>query len=486
MVIEQTFCSLFREVVRRYPDKTAIYCNGSGLTYRELDARSDILACRLVSCGVKREDIVCVATGRSIDTVIAMIGIWKAGAAYFYLNLAFPKVQADEILERCRCPLVIDESFMREINWSEPAPAKLDFSTPGSLAVMIFTSGSTMKPKGVMIEHRNIIAMVDSVSGFAITDKDAVCIFPSFSFVASVSDMFPALLRGAAMYIIEEDRRRDIRLIMDYFIAHSITVSFLPPHMAVRFIQLEESRTKLRLLLVGSENMRNLSLQRYEIRHVYGSSEMCSLISDYVIQDARKSYPVGKVKAGIKYYIMDDDGKPVTPGKDGELWLSGPQLSRGYYLDPKKTAEQYLLNPFTSEPGYERVFKTQDIVRQLEDGNLQYVSRKDNMLKIRGYRVEASAVESVLLQYPKVIDAVVRAFLDSNGTNILCGYFLSEEKLNPKDIKVFLRERLPYYMVPACLIQMEDFPRTMNNKISLSDFHPPVEIDDHKLLERMY
>jgi len=183
---------------------------------------------------------------------------------------------------------------------------------------------------------------------------------------------------------------------------------------------------------------------------------------------------------------MDDDGKPVTPGKDGELWLSGPQLSRGYYLDPKKTAEQYLLNPFTSEPGYERVFKTQDIVRQLEDGNLQYVSRKDNMLKIRGYRVEASAVESVLLQYPKVIDAVVRAFLDSNGTNILCGYFLSEEKLNPKDIKVFLRERLPYYMVPACLIQMEDFPRTMNNKISLSDFHPPVEIDDHKLLERMY
>ena len=130
MVIEQTFCSLFREVVRRYPDKTAIYCNSNSLTYRELDARSDILACRLVLCGIKREDIVCVATGRSIDTVIAMIGIWKAGAAYFYLNLAFPKVQADEILERCRCPLVIDESFMREINWSEPAPAKLDFSTP--------------------------------------------------------------------------------------------------------------------------------------------------------------------------------------------------------------------------------------------------------------------------------------------------------------------------------------------------------------------
>jgi len=383
------------------------------------------------------------------------------------------------VLEQCRCHVVINDDYLRNIDWSAKAPMELDLSVPNALALLIFTSGSTAKPKGVMIEHRNIMAMNDSVSGFALTSEDAVCVFPSFSFVAAISDTFPPLLCGAALYIIDEEFRHDIRQIIDYFIKYGITVSFLPPHMAEKLCRTEDGRTRLRLLIVGSENMRNLSPQRYEIRHVFGSSEMCSLVADYVIRDTRGKYPIGRVKSGMKYYIIGSDGEPVPHGKDGELWLSGPQVSRGYFYDPQKTAKQYLLNPFCSDTGYERVFRTGDIVRQLEDGNLLHISRMDDVFKIRGYRVEAGVVESMIAAYPGVRDVVVRAFPDSNGVNVLYGYFLSQEEVDPKAIKLFLKERIPYYMIPACLIRMKEFPRNLNNKVIRPNFRPPAETCDH-------
>lgn len=482
----RTFCGLFRGAVLKYSEKAAIICKDQRLTYLELEERSNLLACKLFARGVKREDIVAIATGRSPDTLVAILGVWKAGAAFFYLNLASPASQLDDLRLQCRCPVIIDEAFLSGVDWTEQAPAKLDFSVPEGLALLVFTSGSTAKPKGVMIEHQNILAMIQSVNDFFLTPEDAVCIFPSLAFVAAMNDLFPALLAGATLHMIEEERRRDVHLILEYFISHAITVCFLPPHMAEKLVRLEQGKTRLRRLLVGSERMRNLSPQCYEIRHVYGASETCSVIADYIIKDTRTTYPVGKVKDGFRYYIIGQDGNQVSPGQEGELWLSGRQISRGYYCDPKKTAQHYILNPFTAEPGFERVFKTGDIVRQLEDGNLEYVSRKDNMFKIRGFRVESGAVESVLLQYPGIFDAVVKAFPDAGGTNILCGYYLSQQVLDPKRVKAFLSERLPYYMVPTCLIRMEEFPRNQNNKIIRAEFTPPAELNDHRLLAMMY
>lgn len=481
-----TFCLLFQEVVRRFPDRTAVFCGDRWLTYRELDRQSDILACYLIEHGIKREDIIGIATGRSIETIISMLGIWKAGGAYFYLNPNYPPHQLEGIKQQCGCKCVIDERVLGEIGRSVIKPVHINFSAPESLALLIFTSGSTAKPKGVMIEHRNIMAMFHSMADIGYTEQDAVCLFPSLSFVASVSDIFAPLLAGATIYIIEEEKRRNISLILQYFIDHRISVSFLPPHMAEKLTEAEQRTTSLRLLLVGSDNMHNITPQRYEIRHVYGASEMCSLIADYMIKDKRKSYPIGKIKQGTLFYITDENGRPVESGQNGELWLSGPQVSRGYLNNPAKTAEHYALNPFDHPPGYERVFKTGDIVYQLKDGNIKYVARKDNMYKIRGFRVEASAVESVILQYPGVLDTVVKAFPDYLGNNILCCYFIAEDKKDPKKIKNYLREYLPQYMIPSCLIQMSEFPRNINNKVSRIDFAPPAEINDHKLLEKLY
>jgi iturin family lipopeptide synthetase B len=414
-----------------------------------------------------------------------MLGIWKAGAAYFYHDLRLPLLQFEEIVEQCHCPLIIDEAFLQELEYESSVP-ELDFSAPESLALLIFTSGSTGKPKGVMIEHRNITAMLLSTAEFGLTAADAVCMFPSFSFIAAISDTYSTLLAGGTLFIIEESLRRDIELIINYFSRHGITVSFLPPHMADKLNEREQGRTKLRLLLVGSDNMHNLTPQRYAIRHVYGASEACSLIADYPLQDARQTYPVGYVKPVFRYYIVDSDGERVLPSQAGELWLSGPQVSRGYLNDQPRTMRYYSLNPFSNEPGYERVFKTSDIVQELPDGTLRYISRKDNMFKIRGFRVEAGAVENALLQYPRLIDAVVKAFPDAKGNNILCGWFRAGTTLDPKAVKNFLQERVPYYMVPACLIQMEEFPLTENNKVNRAEFLPPAEINDHKLLAKLW
>ncbi|MPM30098.1 Surfactin synthase subunit 1 [bioreactor metagenome] len=481
-----TFCGLFQCVAEHYSEKPAIVCKGQSLTYGELEHRSNLIAYKLIARGVKREDIVAIATGRSPDTLAAMLGVWKAGAAFFYLNPASPSSQPEELHRRCRCPLAIDEAFLAGIAWSECVPGRLDFSVPEGLALLIFTSGSTAKPKGVMIEHQNILAMIQSTFDYFPTQEDNVCVFPSLAFVAALNDFFPALLAGATLHLIEEERRRDVHQILEYFITHGITVSFLPPHMAEKFAKLEQGQTKLRRLLVGSERLRNIAPQRYEVRHVYGASEACSIISDYIVKDASNTFPIGRVKSGFRFYVVGQDGCPVAPGQEGELWLSGRQVSRGYYCDPERTAQQYILNPFSAEADYARVFKTGDIVRQLEDGNLDYVSRKDNMFKIRGFRVEASAVESVLQQYPEIDDAVVKAFPDAGGTNILCGYYLSRHALSSEKIKEFLNERLPYYMVPACLIRMEEFPRNQNNKIMRGDFKPPAELNDHMLLSRTH
>jgi amino acid adenylation domain-containing protein len=480
-----TYCQLFRQSAAKYADKTAVYCKGRRLTYAELEERSNILACRLVAHGVKREDIIGITLGRCVDALVAMLAAWKAGAAYFYHDPRLPQSLLEDITQQCHCPLLIDEIFLQCIDWRQAAPA-IDFSAPESLALLIFTSGSTGSPKGVMIEHRNVTAMIASAESFALSESDAFCVFPSYTFVAALSDTFPALLAGSSLYIIEDERRRDINLIIDYFLEHQITISFLPPHMAEKFIEKEAGRTNLRLLLVGSDNMHNLSPQRYEILHVYGASESCSLIADYAVRDIRVKYPVGKVKPGFRYYIVDEDGAPVHSGQEGELWLAGPQVSRGYLNNQPKTMSNYALNPFSQAAGFERVFKTNDIVRELIGGALEFVSRKDNMYKVRGFRVEAGAVESVMLQYPMLKDAVVKGFYDDNGNNILCGFFLANERLDPKAIKVFLRSKLPYYMAPCCIIQLDSFPRNENGKVNRSEFRVPPEINDHKLLEKLY
>lgn len=480
-----TFCQIFHEAVLTYPEKEAIIGIQGSLTYKELEEKSNCLATYLLENKVKPDEIIGIRADQTVWSVIAMLGIWKAGAAFVFIDRTYPESRQKHVIDECECRFVLEESFLTELDWTKNTDYK-NHSRQDSLALLIYTSGSTSKPKGVMIEQRNITAVISNFTRFELTEEDRLAVFPCFSFVASVFDLFSSLAVGASIYLIPSTIRKNVHELYQYYIANNITVTFLPPHMATKFIYMEEGDTNLRLLIVGSETVRNLDSRNFRIINVYASSEMTSLISVYDVKDNRKNYPIGTLNPTVKGYIVDDNGEIVPEGEKGELWLASRQVVRGYFKDEEKTKQHFMVNPFSEEEGYCWLYKTNDLVRKNQEGNLEFICRKDNMFKIRGFRVEAGAVESAMQECAKMTEVVVKAFPDSGGCNILCGYFVAEEQLDQKTIKAYLKKKLPYYMVPTAIFQLKEFPRNMNNKIDRGAILPPKELDNHKLLEELY
>ncbi len=487
-VENETFCQVFYETAMMYPDRTAVVDEQREVTYRQLLQWADVVAYRLKMYGVRKEEVVAIRTGRRIESVAAMLGIWKSGCAYVYLDHAYPEERSRSIIEECGCRIEIDQVWWEEFDREKPIPDISDVSEPGGLAVIIYTSGSTSKPKGVMVEHRNVIAAMYSFQIFEITAGEHFGLFAGMGFVAALSDIVTTLSVGAVLYMIPGEIRRDIRALIAYYREHEIRVTFLPPHMARKLLAFEEDDLPLRLLLVGSEVVRKLRKAPFRIFNVYGASEMCAMIAHYEITDdgGEEIYPVGTLNPGLKGYLVTEEGRLARLGEEGELWLAGRQVSRGYYRLPELTESHYIGNPFSSEAEYERVFKTNDILIEREDGNLQYVCRKDNVFKVRGFRVESTAVEHAMLECAPISEAVAKIFTDSGGCNILCGYFTARERLDVKEIKKRMKEKIPYYMIPTCMIQLDAFPLNANMKIDRGAIEPPRELNNHKLLEQLY
>lgn len=481
-----TFCQVFRDTVRAYLERIAVAEEERSVTYAGLWQWSEAVAHRLTEQGVKKEEVIAIRTGRTIESIAAMLGIWKAGCAYVYLDQAYPEERVRHIIQECECRIEIDEAWWEGVDREGVFP-ETDRSEPEGLALIIYTSGSTSKPKGVMLEHRSVVASMYNFQIFELTKEEHFGVFPGLGFVAAVSDIFSALAVGAAIYMIPGSIRRDIRALAEYYRRNDIRVTFLPPHMARKLLALEVE-VPLRLLLVGSEAVRKLKKAPFRMFNVYGASEACAMIAHYEITDdgGGEIYPVGRCNPGLLGYLVTDEGRLARQGEKGELWLSGPQISRGYYKLPEITASHYEKNPFSSEPGYERIFKTNDILFEREDGNMQYVCRKDNVYKIRGFRVESTAVEQVMMECAPMNEAVVQSFTDEGGCNILCGYFTADTKLDVKQIKEQMKKKVPYYMVPTCLIQLEAFPLNVNAKTDRKAIQPPPELNDHKLLEKLY
>lgn len=460
---ERMFCELFQNAAAKHSDKAAVIWKDQILTYRQLDEASTLVARCIAGKGIGKEQIIAISMGRTIDSVVAMVGVLKSGAAFVFLDSLYPKERLDYILESCQCPLIITEDFMTDLCRMEHCAPEQHH--PQDLAVIIYTSGSTGKPKGIMIEHKNIAALINSHAELEMHENDTIGVFPNFCFVAALNDILTPLSLGATIDIVSDEIRKDIRQLAKYYISHNITITFLPPHMATKYMNLDADNTTLKTLLVGSESARNLQPRHYKIRNVYASSELCSFISSYLITQEEPSYPIGKIKSTLKYYILDETDHLVAEGTTGELCISGPQVSRGYLNNPQKTGEQYIPNPFTQEEPYRILYRTKDLVQQLPDGNLKFVCRKDWMLKIRGYCVESCEVELWILKYPGITESAVTACTDSGGTNILCGYFIADHEIDLQELQSFLKSHLPYYMVPLKMLQLDDFPRNHNNKV---------------------
>ena len=309
--------------------------------------------------------------------------------------------------------------------------------------------------------------------------------FSSFTFIASIYDISVAVSLGATSLLVPKEIRKNISELAQYYKDNKVTVTFLPPHMAAKYMSLDQD-SPLKILLSGSEVVRNLEKRPYTIINIYASSESCAMAVYYHVKDKRTNYPIGRPVHTLKVYVVDEEGNPVEEGQTGELWMSGPQISEGYWNRDDLTAQKFIPNPFSEEEEYKRVFRTGDLVRYDEDGQLLYVGRIDNMVKVRGFRIELEGVEKNMREYPGIIDVCCVAHKDKGGTNILFGYYIAEEKIDHKSFREFLMKYMPYYMVPTGLIACEDFPRTTTNKVNRRGFLPPAEIDDWKLVAEKY
>ncbi len=478
----QTIVSLFRRQAQSAPDKTAVVFRENRYTYKEVDELSDRIAGFIIEKGLGAEDVVAILIPRCEWMAIASLGVLKADCAFQPLDPSYPKDRLNFMVQDTKARLLIaDEALLPimdeykgEILLTKDLKSLKDSKStrdprPDSLFTLIYTSGSTGVPKGGMSEHRNWVAFCHMhQQGLHIDAQSRVAAYASFGFDASPMEIFSALTIGAELYIIPEELRLDLIALSDYFEANGITHTFMTTQVAYQFATSIENHS-LQVLMTGGEKLPSLTPPAtFSLTNGYGPSETICYVTNYWVKEQKKNIPIGKAVQNCKLYIVDKEGFRLPAGACGELWVAGPQVTRGYLNRPEKTAEVYISNPFTDEPKYNRIYKTGDIVRYLPDGNIEFVGRRDGQVKIRGFRIELKEVESVIREFPGIKDATVQAFdMEGEGSGkYIAAYIVSDEKIDIDALNNFILEEKPPYMVPAVTMQIDAIPLNQNQKVN--------------------
>ena len=505
---DRTFPELFAEQVARTPDRLALVYRDERYTYQQLDAKTNALARVLRDRGVQPDAIVPILLHRSAEMLIAALAIMKAGGAYLPVDADYPQPRIDFMLADSGATLLVSQIELREKAgaftglWLDIHDQALyaggdlplwTGSRPERLAYVIYTSGSTGQPKGVLIEQRNLVNVCFSENrDNALTAEDAFANFASFSFDTSVTCLFPPLLVGAAVHIAPEELRLAPELLSAWFEEQGITLCDFPTQFGEQFMQLTRNRS-LRLLIVGGDQLKGVTPQSYTLVNEYGPTE-CTVVTTRFQVDPTDvaNIPIGRPVANTQAYVVDAHGQLQPIGVPGELWLGGAQVARGYWNRPELTAEKFIADPFASPlpvgegPGARssRVYRTGDIVRWRADGNLEFIGRRDFQIKIRGFRVELGDIEAALRQHPEVADAAVISGQNAGGTAFIAAYAVlrdSQGATDQDDLRRFLAERLPDYMVPARLGLVPHLPMTTHGKLDrqalLATLPPETTVD---------
>ena len=477
----QTVVSLFREQAASVPDKVAVVFQDKSYTYKQVDELSDCVAYYLASKGLGAEDVVSVLIPRCEWMAIASIGVLKAGCAYQPLDPSYPKERLEFMMKDSASKLLIVDKellslvdfyqgetlFTGDITLGFAAPVELVEPTPHSLMTMIYTSGTTGVPKGCQVEHRNVVAFCHMHQAcHHITSQSKIAAYASYGFDASIEEIYGPLTIGAQLYIIPEEIRLDLMALKDYFEQNGITHAFMTTQVAFQFASNFECKSLERLLTGGEKLPSLVPPANYIVGNGYGPSESICYVTNYDVTDRRKNIPIGKAQQNVKCYIVDKQGHRLPIGAPGELWVAGPQVTRGYLNRPEKTAEVYLPNPFDHEEKYDRVYRSGDIVRYLPSGDVEFVGRKDGQVKIRGFRVELKEVESIVREFPGIKDATVQAFEEEGGGKFIAAYVVADEPIDIEALNNFILDEKPPYMVPAVTMQIEAIPLNQNQKVN--------------------
>ncbi|MDP8241217.1 MAG: amino acid adenylation domain-containing protein [Candidatus Hatepunaea meridiana] len=506
---DKTVVDIIEDRVRANPDKLAVSFKERKLTYSELNSWSNDIAHTLIeSNSIHPDDIIAVLMNRSDAAIASILAVVKTGAAFLPLDGDLPEKRVRYILKDSECKILLKSDEITLSNF-DPALNVVDIESisrsdspnperhiSGSdLAYVIYTSGTTGKPKGVMVEHHNILTTVMGQGNrMGFTGDDTMLQFSSLSFDASVMEILLALVFGAHQVPIQRDVVLDPNKFEETLEKYKITAATLPPGYIA---SLRKGCLKnLRILASVAEAARTEDAEYYSrylnFYNAYGPTEtaVCSAFYSYDPGSNIKFIPIGKPLPNTKVYILDKNQQPVPIGVPGELYLGGDNVARGYFKSQELTEERFIPDPYTKNSRsdtlvacamsskYEsssdksvastiyqgKLFKSGDIGKWLPDGNILYLGRADNMVKIRGFRVELSEIESTIDEHPDVIRSVVITRSKGN-TKALVVYLIEKKEMSIEDLKSYLRERLPLYMVPDWFVTVESFPLTDNGKI---------------------
>jgi amino acid adenylation domain-containing protein len=504
--------TLIEQQVARTPDAVAVVDGGAALTYGELNRRANQLAHRLRALGVGPDVLVGVLVERSVAMVVGMLGILKAGGAYVPLDPTYPRARLHGLLADCGAPVVVTQRRLQaslppssaqvvdlDLLWEQGALAWSEnpqsATTSEHLAYVMYTSGSTGTPTGVMVEHRQVLALLHGFEHIAPSGEGCVgtAVCPC-SFDVSVWECVSILCFGGTLHLVLPDTVTDPELLTHYLMAHRITSAYIPPALlaeVAKQLAQQHGPTALNRLLVGVEPINQGVLQRWRalsasMRMVngYGPTETtigATLFPFHSATEPERRTPIGIRVRGYAVYVLDAHLQPVPVGVPGELYIGGEGVARGYLHRPGLTAERFLAHPFSASPGM-RLYRTGDLVRYLPDGNLECLGRIDQQVKMRGFRIELGAIEAALVKHPAVEQAVVLAREDVPGDKRLVGYVVLRDggdRQTPShreltaELRRFLQAELPEPMVPATFVTLQAFPRTPNGKIDRRACAPP-------------
>jgi amino acid adenylation domain-containing protein len=490
---DKTLVDLFAEQVIKNPDNLAVVFESENLTYQQLNEKADQLADYLIENYLMQPDtLIGISVERSLEMIIGVLGILKAGGAYVPIDPNYPQERIELMLEDSGISVLLTQSFLVnklpldslknlvEVVYLDDR-SRQDAKTqrkqqrkicknqvkPDNLAYVIYTSGSTGKPKGVMIEHKAIVNLALAwAEKFQVKNYSRLLQFGSFSFDLSIGEIATALSAGACLYLGNKDTLLPGQSLVNFLTEHKITHGFLSP--SALSVLPKASFPDLQCLTVGGEACPAELVSQWgreqHLYNCYGPTESTVTAAIYLCQPNGEKPPIGKPLSNLRIYILDANNQLLPPGIPGELCISGVGLARGYLNRPEITAEKFIEIDLFGKT--ERIYKTGDLAKWNAKGNLEYLGRIDEQVKLRGFRIELGEIESLLLQHPLVQEAVVILYeIDSNPR--LIAYIMATEKSAnvAEKVREYLKNRIPNYMIPSQIMVLDQFPLTANGKL---------------------
>ncbi len=492
----QTFPALFMRQTCLTPDAPAVHDETGTYTYKELNKLSGALAQHLIELGVGKNahsPFVSIMLGYQKEFLVASIGIEKAGGAYVPLDYDYPTDRLLYMLEDSESQVLVTshaifdeknsdgefaafsgttlfiDDFLNHVQYTDDVQS-INRATPEGLAYMIYTSGSTGKPKGVMIPHRaksNFVQFIAREWGH--TEKSRICCHSSFSFDASIEDLYPVLTVGGTLYTVPQEARKDLTLLHDFIVDNGITGGCYTTQLGQMLLQLYPD-LPVDYLVVGGEKMTASPDCQCRLINTYGPTEFTVDATFFDVQPGKeyRNIPIGRALDNLSAFVVDAYGHLLPQGIAGELCMAGPQIADGYWKREDLTAEKFADCPFRDG----KMYHTGDLVKYNEDGNLEYLGRIDNQVKLRGFRIELGEIETLIGKYDGIQMESVQV-REIGGVQHLCAYYTADKEIDKEDLRDYLSQQLTDYMVPTAYMQLDKMPLTPNGKVNTKALPKP-------------